>query len=385
MGEALQALILDAATGGRVDDHGMAAEQRTLSPPRNDPMRCPMRYRLFGRTGLRVSTLALGTGNFGKGWGYGSDRDEAQQIYSRYREAGGNFIDTADQYQFGQSEEMLGGFIGGDRDDLILTTKFSLGASPAAGLQRTGNSRKAMIQSVEASLKRLGTDRIDLLWVHMPDGVTPIDEIARGLDDLVRSGKILYSGLSDFPAWRIATAATLAELQGWAPVSAVQLEYSLVERTAERELLPMAAAFQLGVVSWSPLGGGLLTGKYRKGETGRAEGLGAVIHSESDERKTRVVDEVLALAETTGLPPGQIALAWVLAKGTLPIIGPRTPGQLEDNLGAAQVQLTPEQVRGLDDASAFPLGFPHDVVAGSAGSLAGGMLERVDFPGWMVK
>jgi aryl-alcohol dehydrogenase-like predicted oxidoreductase len=344
-----------------------------------------MRYRIFGQTGLRVSSLALGTGNFGKGWGYGSDRDEARNIYAAYREAGGNFIDTANQYQFGQSEEMLSEFISHDRDEVILTTKFSLGASPTSGLQRTGNSRKAMLQCVEASLKRLGTDRIDLLWVHMPDGVTPVDEIARGLDDLVRSGKILYSGLSDFPAWRIATAATMAELRGWAPVSAVQLEYSLVERTAERELLPMASAFKLGVVGWSPLGGGLLTGKYRKGETGRAEGLGAVIHSESSERKSAVVDEVLAIAEETGRPPGQIAIAWVLAKGTLAIIGPRTLQQLEDNLGAVAVALTPEQIHRLDAASAIPLGFPHEVVSASAGSLAGGKLELIDFPAGAVR
>ncbi|MES2626276.1 MAG: aldo/keto reductase, partial [Pseudomonadota bacterium] len=218
-----------------------------------------MRYRIFGQTGLRVSAIALGTGNFGKGWGYGSDREEAHKIYKGFREAGGNFLDTADQYQFGQSETMLGEFINHERDDIVVATKFSLGDSPTSGLQHTGNSRKSMVQSVEASLKRLNTDRIDLLWVHMPDGVTPIDEIARGLDDLVRAGKILYSGLSDFPAWRVATAASIAELRGWARISAVQLEYSLVERTADRELLPMATAFDLAAVSWSPLGGGLLT------------------------------------------------------------------------------------------------------------------------------
>src|SRR5262245_24556811 len=205
-------------------------------------------------------------------------REEVQKKYGSDREADGYFVDTADQYQFGQAEEMVGEFIAHERDDIVLATKFSLGDSPESGLQRTGNSRKAMIQSVEASLRRLKTDRIDLLWVHMPDAVTPIDEIVRGLDSLVRAGKILYSGLSDFPAWRVATAAMLAEARGWVPISAVQLEYSLVERTAERELLPMAAAFNLGTVVWSPLGGGLLTGKYRKGETGRAQGLGVVIH-----------------------------------------------------------------------------------------------------------
>lgn len=345
-----------------------------------------MRYRVFGRTGLRVSSLALGTGNFGTGWGYGADRETAKQIFDGYRAAGGNFIDTADQYQFGQSETLTGEFIASERDDIVLATKFSLGDAPTSGLQHTGNSRKTMIQSVEASLKRLNTDRIDLLWVHMPDGVTPIDEIVRGLDDLARSGKILYSGLSDFPAWRIATAATVADLRGWSPISALQIEYSLVERTVERELIPMANAFGLGTVSWSPLGGGLLTGKYRKGETGRAQGLGAVIHGESDDRKTATVDAVLAIAKETGLPAGQIAIAWVLAKGTtLPIIGPRTSEQLNDNLSALDVRLTEEQIARLDTASAIPLGFPHDIVAASRDRLAGGKAEVMDWPAASVK
>ncbi|WP_431481138.1 aldo/keto reductase [Pseudomonas thivervalensis] len=337
-----------------------------------------MRYRIFGNTGLRVSSLALGTGNFGKGWGYGADVDEARKIYDGYREAGGNFIDTADQYQFGQSESMLGDFMATERDEVVLATKFSLGDSPGAGILRAGNSRKAMRSSVEASLKRLKTDHVDLLWVHMPDGVTPIDEIVRGLDDLIRSGKVLYSGLSNFPAWRVATAATLAELRGWSAISAVQLEHSLVERSAERELLLMAAAFNLGTVGWSPLGGGLLTGKYRKGETGRAQGLGAVIHDEDSERKTSTVDAVLAISEETDHTPGQIAIAWVLAKGTLPIIGPRTSEQMADNLASAEVQLTADQLAQLDAASAITLGFPHDMVAASAPSLAGGKADFID-------
>ncbi len=344
-----------------------------------------MHYRIFGKTGLRVSQLALGTGNFGKGWGYGSDRDEAKQTYRGYRDAGGDFIDTADQYQFGQSETLLGEFIASERDELVLASKFSLGDSANAGLQRSGNSRKAMRLSVEASLRRLNTDYLDLLWVHMPDGVTPIEEIMRGLDDLVRAGKILYSGLSDFPAWRVATAATLAELRGFAPLAGVQLEYSLVERTVERELLPMAHAFGLGTVTWSPLGGGLLTGKYRKGETGRAQGLGAVIHGESDARKTATLDVVLRIAETTGHTPGQIAIAWVLSKGALPIIGPRTPAQLADNLAATQVSLSAEHVQQLDNASAIALGFPHEVVAATEASLFGGKPELVSRSAQVVR
>ncbi|WP_250511369.1 aldo/keto reductase [Caballeronia sp. GACF4] len=341
-----------------------------------------MRYRIFGSTGLKVSSLALGTGNFGTGWGYGSERDEAKTVFDTYRAAGGNFIDTADSYQFGDSETILAEFIKAEREDIVLASKFSLGASPDAGLQRTGNSRKAMVQAVDASLKRLDTDRIDLLWVHMPDGVTPSEEIARGLDDLVRAGKILYAGLSDFPAWRVATAATIAEMRGWAPISALQIEYSLVERTVERELLPMAAAFGLGTVAWSPLGGGLLSGKYRQGETGRKQGLGVVIHDESDARKTATVDAVLAIANELGVSAAQVAIAWVLAKGVLPIIGPRTLKQLDDNLGALAVSLSAEQLARLDAASATPLGFPHDVMNAerTRSRLAGGKADLLDYP-----
>lgn len=344
-----------------------------------------MRYRIFGKTGLRVSALALGTGNFGKGWGYGSERHEAEEIYAKYRDAGGNFIDTADQYQFGQAELLVGELIASHRDEVVLATKFSLGDSPNSGLQRTGNSRKAMVQSVEASLRRLRTDRIDLLWAHMPDGVTPVEELARGFDDLARAGKILYAGLSDFPAWRVATAATLTELRGWCPISALQLEYSLVERAAERELLPMAAAFELGTVAWSPLGGGLLTGKYRRGEQGRAQGLGAVIHGESDARKTATVDALLELATRLDTPPGQIAIAWVLARGLLPILGPRTPAQLVDNLAGAEVTLGSEALERLNTASALPLGFPHDLVAASKPRLDGGKGDLTDAPRFAVR
>lgn len=339
-----------------------------------------MRYRIFGSTGLRVSTFALGTGNFGKGWGYGSDASQAEAIYRRYRDAGGNFIDTADQYQFGQAESMLGEFIATDRDDLVLATKFGLGATPEIGLQGSGNSRKAMRACVEASLKRLKTDRIDLLWVHMPDDVTPVSEIARGMDDLVRAGKVLYWGLSDFPAWRVSSAATLAELRGWAPLAAVQLEYSLVERSSERELLPMAEAFDLGVVGWSPLGGGLLTGKYRRGEQGRAQGLAAVIHDEDDARKTAIVDALLRISDETGVAAGQIAIAWVLAQGVLPILGPRTVEQLDDNLASLAVQLTSDHIAQLNTASAFTKGFPFNIVSSAQGLLFGGKTELVDRP-----
>jgi aryl-alcohol dehydrogenase-like predicted oxidoreductase len=347
-----------------------------------------MRYQLFGRhTGLRVSELVLGAGNFGTRWGHGAKPDEARRIFEGYVEAGGNFIDTADGYQFGESEELLGSFLEGRRNDLVVATKFTLGAAPNGGILSIGNSRKTMTASVEASLKRLKTDRIDLYWVHLPDAVTPVEEIVRGFDDLVRAGKILYAGISDFPAWRIARAATIAELRGLAPIAGLQVEHSLVQRTTEQDLLPMGQALGLGIVAWSPLGGGMLTGKYRRGEKGRAEGLGGrVFQAENNEQRTAILDTLIAVAKDVGATPSQVAIAWVAAKGSLPIIGPRDTSQLGDNLAATKVKLTPEQVTRLDEVSVVPLAFPHSLASdvGWRQRIAGGKLDQLDLPAMPV-
>ncbi|MBB6193738.1 aryl-alcohol dehydrogenase-like predicted oxidoreductase [Sphingobium wenxiniae] len=312
-----------------------------------------MDYTTFGRTGLQLSRLALGTGNFGTGWGYGADPETATAILDAYAEAGGNFIDSADVYQFGQSEEILGTALQGRREDFVLATKFTNGAAPDANRLVTGNSRKAMVASVEASLKRLKTDRIDLYWVHHPDGLTPIEEIVRGLDDLARAGKILYAGLSNFPAWRLARAATLTELTRAVPIAAAQFEHSLVHRAPEDDLFPACEALGIGVVTWSPLGGGVLTGKYRKGETGRAEGLGGrVFQAENTALRTSTVDAVLEVAEEIGSSADRVAIAWAATHGAVPIIGPRSLAQLDSNLGAATLRLSAEQIARLDAASA---------------------------------
>ena len=240
-----------------------------------------------------------------------------------------------------------------------------------------------MIRAVEASLRRLKTDRIDLYWVHMADGVTPVEEIVRGFDDLVRAGKIVYAGLSDFPAWRVARAATIAELRGVAPIAGLQVEHSLVERTTEHELLPMGQALGLGIVAWSPLGGGMLTGKYRRGESGRLQGLGGrVFQQENSEQRTRILDTVIAIAEEARVTPSQVAIAWVVSKGSLPIIGPRNLNQLEDNLRAASLALSPEQIARLDEASAIPAVFPHTVLNDreTRQRMAGGKLDQLDLP-----
>lgn len=312
-----------------------------------------MKYRVFGRTGVRLAQIALGTANFGQRWGHGADEADSAAIFDAYAEAGGNFIDTADIYQFGQSEEILGGLLAGRREAFFLASKFSNGAQPGAGRLVTGNSRQAMVASVEASLRRLKTDRIDLYWVHHPDGLTPAEEILRGLDDLARAGKILYAGLSNFPAWRLARAATLAELGRSLPIAAAQFEYSLVRRELEADLIPASQALGLAQVTWSPLGGGMLTGKYRRGERGRAEGLGGkVFQAEDSPQRAAVLDTVLAIAGELQATPDQVAIAWVGSRGVFPLIGPRSQAQLASNLGAAGLELSAEQLARLDAASA---------------------------------
>jgi aryl-alcohol dehydrogenase-like predicted oxidoreductase len=343
-----------------------------------------MRYKLFGKhTGLRVSELVLGAGNFGTRWGHGAEPDEARRVFDAYADAGGNFIDTANGYQFGQSEEILGDLLAGRRDDFVLATKFTFGTDPKAGILVTGNSRRSMVASVEASLKRLKTDRIDLYWAHVSDGVTPLEEIVRGFDNLVRAGKILYAGLSDFPAWRVARAATIAELRGWAPIAALQVEHSLVERTTEQELLPAGQALGLGVVAWSPLGGGMLTGKYRQGEKGRREALGGrVFQEENSPQRAAILDTFIAVAKEAGVTSSEMAIAWVADKGSLPIIGPRTIAQLENNLAAAKVTLSPAQIARLDEVSAIPAVFPFRMLSNPEArqGFTGGKLELFDGP-----
>lgn len=309
----------------------------------------------FGSTGTFSSTLALGTANFGNRWGHGADEDTSRAILESYVDAGGNHVDTADVYQAGESEEIIGRLLNGRRNDFLLATKYTSGAGPDTNRLSLGNSRRAMVASVEASLRRLDTDRIDLLWVHQPDGLTPAEEILRGLDDLARAGKIIYAGLSNFPAWAVARAATLAEITRSLPIAAVQFEYSLVNRWAEAELIPAARALGLARLGWSPLGGGLLSGKYRRGETGRAEAFGGkVFQAENNQQRTETLNLVLEVAEQIGATPDQVAIAWVAAKGVLPLIGPRNLEQATSNLGAAKVVLSNEQLAALDAVSAPP-------------------------------
>lgn len=327
-------------------------------------------YRLLGRSGLRVSPLALGTMTFGADWGWGANADEARRLFDRYVDTGGNFVDTAVNYTNGTSERLVGTFAKDKRERVVIATKYTMARDPGDP-NSGGNHRLNMVRSVEASLRQLGTDRLDLLYLHAWDFTTAPDEVMRGLDDLVRGGKVVYVGISDAPAWRVAQMQTLADLRGWAPLVALQIEYSLVERTVEHELVPMAAALGLGVVPWSPLGGGVLSGKYGRDDLAQESGAGAfgtrkgVIASSGHmtERSLEIADVVRAVAEETGHSAARVALAWTLLNPavTSTIVGARTAAQLDDNLGALAVTLTEDQRARLGAASApdpiFPGGF----------------------------
>jgi aryl-alcohol dehydrogenase-like predicted oxidoreductase len=324
-----------------------------------------MRYRLLGNSGLRVSEAALGTMTFGEDWGWGTAKEEARKVYDAFREAGGNFIDTANIYTNGTSETFLGEFLQGHRQSVVLATKYS-NSFPGTDPNAAGNHRKNMVQAVEASLKRLKTDYIDLYWLHIWDQITPVEEVMRAFDDLVRQGKVLYVGVSDAPAWWIAQANTLAQLRAWSPFVGLQIEYSLIERTVERELIPMAKALNVGVTAWSPLAGGVLTGKYHghgSSEAGRMNSEMAKDFKPEQQRADRVVAAVKKVADETGRSLAQVALAWLQHRPVpvIPIIGARKLTQLQDNLASLDLALSPDQVKALDEASQIEPGFPYSM------------------------
>lgn len=329
-------------------------------------------YRTLGRSGLRVSPLALGTMTFGADWGWGAEASEARKLLDIYTERGGNFIDTASMYTGGSSERLLGEFTRDNRESLVLATKYTMLRRPGDP-NSGGNHRKSMFASVEASLRNLRTDYLDLLYLHAWDFLTPVEEILRGMDDLVRHGKVLYVAISDAPAWQVSRMQTIADLRGWSPLVALQIEYSLIERTVERDLIPMARELGLGVIPWSPLGSGVLSGKYSRADLG-APGVGspegtrknvALASGALTERGLAIAEVVKEVAAQLGRTPAQVALAWTLRNPavTAPIIGARTPEQLEDNLGALTVEFDAGQVARLEAASAVDLGFPHEFLA----------------------
>jgi aryl-alcohol dehydrogenase-like predicted oxidoreductase len=314
-----------------------------------------MKYKIFSNTGMPASELILGAASLGGRRGYGAVIEDIPKILAAYTDAGGNFIDVADQYQLGEAEEIVGRFIESQRHNFIVCTKYTRSTEINPMPSNSGNHRKAMRQAVEGSLKRLKTDYIDIYMPHFDDGVTPIEEIARGLEDLILAGKILYTGVANFPAWKASWIA------GSIPLSAVQFEYNLAQRTADRELMSLAAYFGLAKMFYSPLAGGLLTGKYRKGAGGRLTLSKPDGHPEDESTKT-ILDELELIATEVDSTPGQVALSWVMTKNGFPIIGARTLSHLEDGLKALKIELTSSQVKRLDNVSAITLGYPHELL-----------------------
>lgn len=322
-----------------------------------------MNFKLLGKSGLRVSELCLGTMTFGEEWGWGASKEESKKMFDSFAEAGGNFIDTANHYTNGSSEKILGEIVQGKREEFVIATKYTLNPRPGDP-NGGGNHRKSMAQALNASLKRLNTDYIDLYWVHAWDFLTPEEEVMRALDDMIRLGKVLYIGISDTPAWVIAKSNTLAELRGWTQFVGLQTQYNLVERTSERELLPMAEAFGMSVTAWSPLAGGVLSGKYNLNDKS-ANRLGKDNPMSAEfltPRNLAIAQKVIDIAVQIGKPPSQVALKWLMKKGRniIPIIGSRRAAQVQDNLGCLDIDLNDSQMAALDEISKIELGFPHD-------------------------
>ena len=333
-------------------------------------------YVTMGKSGLRVSPFCLGAMTFGEEWGWGSSVAESEAIIARYIERGGNFIDTANAYTKGHSERILGDFVGRDRSRrtrLVIATKFFANLRPGDP-NGGGASRKSMMSACEDSLRRLQTDYIDLYWMHCWDKFTPIEETMRALDDLVRAGKIRYIGFSDTPAWKVAQADTIARLQGWSPLVALQIEYSLVERTVEAELMPMARELNIGVTPWSALARGVLSGKYTRENAGQSKEGRAVMLAPIDERTHVIVDELRRIAAELNTSPAAVALAWVQSRPgvTSTIIGARRLDQLDQNLAALDIRLTPAHVEALDVISEPPATFPARMLKSVANSFMHG-------------
>jgi aryl-alcohol dehydrogenase-like predicted oxidoreductase len=320
-------------------------------------------YVTIGHSGLRVSPLCLGAMTFGEDWGWGSSVAESEAIISRFMERGGNFIDTANVYTKGHSEKIIGDFIGRDasrRDRVVIATKFFGNLYPGDP-NGGGANRKTVISSCEQSLRRLQTDYIDLYWMHCWDRFTPVEETMRALDDLVAAGKVRYIGFSDTPAWKVSQAQMIARFRGWAPLVALQIEYSLLERTVEGELMPMALELGLGVTPWSPLKSGVLSGKYTRENAATVKAdRGERVTQNLGEKVYAIIDELIAIGKELTASPASVAIAWVQGRPGVAstIIGARRMDQFDQNLAALEIALTANQIATLDKLSKPTLGFP---------------------------
>lgn len=338
-----------------------------------------MNYKLFGKSGLRVSELCLGTMTFGTATSgtdstIGADYSTSKEVFDVFANAGGNFIDTANRYHDGTSEKWTGEFIAQDRDHFVLATKYTL-FDKRDDPNFSGNHRKNMMRSVEESLKRMKTDFIDLLWVHAWDFTTPEEEVLRGLDDLIRQGKVHYIGISDTPAWVVSRMNMMAELNKWTQFIGLQIEFSLLQRTVERELLPMAKALGLSVTPWGAIGGGALSGKYLKGEKGRVPANSA----RRSDANTIIVEQVVKIADELGVLPAQLALNWVRQhdKNIIPIIGARRAEQLKESLGCLNFTIPDKEMQQLNEVSKIELGFPQSFYVYANDIIFGGTQNKI--------
>ncbi len=338
-----------------------------------------MRYKLLGKSGLRVSELCLGTMTFGETWGWGASQAESKKQFDLFAEAGGNFIDTSINYTDGEAETILGDLLKADRDHFVVATKYTLTKPDSTDPNSGGNSRKNMMKSIERSLKHLQTDHIDIYYLHMWDYMTPVEEVVRGLDDLVRSGKVNYVAFSDTPAYIVAEANTMADLRGWSRFIGLQLPYSLSSRAIERDLIPMARHWEMTLLPWGILGQGVLLGKYNPGSTEqtRFSKEGVVLRDQT----LQIIESVAQVAEEIGRSKSQVAINWVRQQPdvpTIPILGARTADHLADNLAALEWELSPEQWARLDEVSRIELGFPHGFLDTNK-YVFGATLDKIDY------
>lgn len=342
-----------------------------------------MRYRLLGKSGLRVSQIALGTMTFGTAADWSRPEEECRPVFDAFVEAGGNFIDTANMYTGGESERIVGRMVAPDRERFVVASKYANAVPGTGDPNAAGMHRKSLTRSLDASLQRLGVDYIDLYFVHWWDFTTPVEEVQRALDDAVSAGKILHVGLSDVPAWVVSRAQAFHDLRGLVPIAAMQLEYSLVQRSIEREHLPLAAAHDIGVTAWSPLAGGILTGKYtRRSADGGNNRMNSMQLQPLDERNREIATALDGLADDLGVTSGQLALAWMMTRGVIPIVGATRPDQLKESLAATEITLGSETLAALDAASAFDAGHPYSMLEWDMPMALGygGMFEQIEIP-----
>ena len=342
-----------------------------------------MRYTILGRSGLRVSKIALGTMTFGPGAEWSRSEAECRAVFDAYVAAGGNFIDTANMYTGGASERIVGRLIAPARERFVVATKYANAIPGGGDPNAAGMHRKSLTQSLDASLERLCVDYIDLYYVHWWDFTTPVEEVHRALDDAVRAGKILHIGLSDVPAWVVSRAQAFADLRGLAPIAAMQLEYSLVQRSIEREHLPLARDQEIAITAWSPLAGGILSGKYTRGRAGAGGNrMDSMQLQPLDERNRTIASTVDGIADRLGVSSSNVALAWAIARGTIPIVGATSAAQMEDNIAAVDCVLSAADMAELEAATRIDLGHPYAMVGWEMAMTLGygGMFDALDIP-----